>query len=241
MLAPNGPNSIAAATLARCGTQNFVGRGGKTMRRILLAMVLALAVPSAASALVISADADTGDCFSTGDDCVGGLYEITLVEGLDDEYTATITANYNIILPGGDYDLDIGENALSGVWITHVEIKVANIYVDPIASPDGSIEDGPLSAGGCDVQSNEGKLCLELTSPDEATGILSWTMTFGAIDLLAEEDWHLGIRFEWDDGKGQDPNNSLLSAHAAPVPEPTSAILFALGGVLVVGAQKRRV
>jgi len=211
------------------------------MRRILLAMVLALAVPSAASALLISADEDAGNCFSTVlEDCVGGLYEITLVEGSTDEYTATITANYNILL-AGDYDLDIGEDALSGVWITHVEIKVANSYLDPIASPDGDIFDGPLSAGGCGAQSNDSKLCLELISPDEATGILSWTMTFGAIDLLAEEDWHLGMRFEWDDGKGQDPNKSLLSAHAAPIPEPTSAILFALGGVLVVGAQKRRV
>jgi hypothetical protein len=205
------------------------------MRRILLAMVLALGLPSAASALTISADADTGDCFGTGDDCVGGLYEITLVEGPDDVYTATITASYL-----GDYDLDIGGNAIGDVLITHVEIKVSNDYVNPISSPDGAVLDGPLSAGGCNGN-NDGFLCVELSSPDTATGTQSWTITFGATDLLDEEEWHLGMRFEWNDGKGQDPNSSLLSASAAAIPEPSSAVLFALGGLLVVRAQKRRI
>ena len=237
MVASYGTNSIAAAEFARSGMQKFASTGAKTIRRILLAMVLALGLPSAASALTISADADTGDCFGTGDDCVGGLYEITLVEGPDDFYTATITADYT-----GLYDLDIGGNAIGDVLITHVELKVSNEYIDPLTSSGGPVIGGPLNGGGCNGN-NEGFLCVELSSPASAADgeTPSWEITFGATDLLDEEEWHLGMRFEWEDGKGQDPNTSLLSASAAAIPEPSSAVLFALGSVLVVGAQKRRI
>ena len=123
--------------------------------------------------------------------------------------------------------------------ITHVEIKVSNEYLDPLASPDGDVQSGPLNGGGCNGN-NDGFLCVELDPQVSATGTQSWTITFGATDIMDKEEWHLGMRFEWEDGKGQDPNKALLSA-SAQIPEPTGAVLFALGGVLIVGAQKRRI
>ena len=198
--------------------------------RTLLGPLLAIVLAGPAAAITISADLDTGDCFSSvTDDCVGGLYTLDVVSTGTDTYLATITADYS-----GLYDLDVG---VGDVFVSHIEIKVATDYLDPITASSGIAADGPLNGGGCNGN-NDGFICVPL-DPEELIAVsMSWTIDFGATSLLADEDWHLGMRFTWTKN-GRD-KSALLSAYA-PIPEPTAALLFAIGlGVVHEGVRRRR-
>lgn len=194
-----------------------------------MTMVLALSMPTAASAITISADLDTGDCFSADlDDCVGGLYTLEVAPGGgSDTYQATITADYS-----GLYDLDL---TLGDAYVTHIEIKVANSYLNPLTSPVGTVVDGPLSGSGCNGN-NDGFLCIPLDSPELVVDLMTWTIDFGTGALLGDEAWHLGMRFEWENPGNGKTNSALLSAQ---VPEPSAALVFALGFGVISAARRK--
>jgi len=202
------------------------------MSRFLMLMVFVLGLPGAASALTISADLDTADCFSTGEDCVGGLYTLDVAPAAGvDRYTATLTADFT-----GDYDLDVGSGDR---YIAFVEIKVANAYIDPISSGGDDVFAGPLNGGGCGGD-NDTKICVQLDPRELVTSsVMSWTIDFGAEELLSEDAWHIGAMFQWTNPGNGKINSALLSASAPPIPEPASAALLAIGGLLVGAAVRR--
>jgi len=200
------------------------------IRRVLLAMVLALGVPTAVSAITIDADLDTGDCFSAdADDCVGGFYTLEVASTGTDTYRATITAIYS-----GLFDFDPGDDAS----VSHIEIKVAGEYIGPILASSGTVLDGPLSSGGCNGV-NDGFLCVMLDPAEALEDSMSWTIDFGAESLLADTEWHLGMRFEWENPGNGKTNSALLSA-SSPIPEPSAALVFVVGFGVISTAVRRR-
>jgi hypothetical protein len=195
-----------------------------------MAMVLALGVPTAVGAITINADLDTGDCFSADlDDCVGGLYTLDVASTGTDEYQATITALYSDL-----FDFDPGADA----FVSHIEIKVAGEYIDPLSASSGTVGDGPLSGGGCNGV-NDGFLCVMLDPAEALEDSMSWTIDFGAESLLADTEWHLGMRFEWENPGNGKTNSALLSA-SSPIPEPSAALVFAVGFGVISTAVRRR-
>jgi hypothetical protein len=198
-------------------------------------------VSAPAGALTLSADLDTGDCFSTNaDDCVGGLYTLDVAQVGGSTYEATLTMNY-----AGLYDLDVDRNLLMTV-----DFKVANTYLDPIvvdSAPGGAANwtplDGPLNAGGCNG-SNDGFICLDAVTDVNmgSTTSFEYVVRFNLDSpdaLLAESDWHIGARFGRINPNTGRLNTSLLSASSPPIPEPTSYVLFG-AGVAVVGLALRK-
>jgi len=196
-----------------------------------MTMVLALSMPTAASAISINADLDTGDCFSADlDDCVGGLYTLKVAPASgSDRYRATITANYS-----GLYDLDL---TLDDAYVSHIEIKVANSYIDPLTSPVGTVGAGALSGSGCNGN-NFGFLCIPLTTRELVVDSMTWTIDFGTEALLGDEDWHLGMRFEWVNPGNGKTNSALLSGFQV-IPEPSAALVFALGFGVISAARRK--
>src|SRR5262245_32988894 len=76
-----------------------------------------------AAALTLSADLDTGDCFSAeANKCVGGLYTLNVAQLDANTYEATLTMDYS-----GLHDLDVNRNLLMSI-----NFKVANNYFEPI-------------------------------------------------------------------------------------------------------------
>ena len=105
---------------------------------------------------------------------------------------------------------------------------------------------GPLNGNGCGG-TNDGFICLDAVNDlvIGSTKTLSWSVDFNlqsADQLLAESDWHIGARFGRINPVNLKEQTSLLSAYdtgIAPIPEPTSALLFG-AGMLIVGASARR-
>jgi hypothetical protein len=214
----------------------------RKIRRLLLTGLLCVALPSASGAFTISADQDTGDCFSSvSDDCVGGEYTLEVQALGGSSYQATLSMNFS-----GDYDLDI-----PATHISHVELKVANQYLDPImatSAPDAAANwpalAGPLNGDGCGGN-NDGFICLDAVSDLEIGGAtsLEWQVAFDTDSLLDESAWHIGARFVWTSINPQlrtIEKSSLLSAPAPGIPEPGAMSLFACGLLVVAGALRWR-
>jgi hypothetical protein len=196
---------------------------------------------SPAAALSLSADLDTGDCFSAeANKCVGGLYNLNVSQLDANTYQATLTMDY-----GGLYDLDVNRNLLMSI-----DFKVANTYLDPIvvtSAPGGTANwpalDGPLNANGCQGNDSAGFVCLNATTPVAMASSFTFGVQFDLAPgeaLLAESDWHIGARFGAINPNTGRLNTSLLSASSAPIPEPTSYLLFGAGLIIVGGALRKQ-
>jgi hypothetical protein len=173
-----------------------------------------------------SATAVTIDCASLGSDCVGGVYDLTIDETAPDVYLAT-------------YKIDTsGAFKVAATHLVDIEFKAAKDYIDPISitmGPSGIVEAGPLSGGGCNG-SNGGFICVNL-DPDVAVGdVYTWKIQFGATGLLDESEWHIGARYTSPDHQ----KGWVISETAAPVPEPSAAMVFGVGMLLAGRASMRR-
>jgi hypothetical protein len=67
---------------------------------------------------------------------------------------------------------------------------------------------------------------------------MTWTIDFGTGALLDDVDWHLGMRFEWVNPGNYKTNSALLSGYGA-IPEPSAALVFAVGFGVVSAARRK--
>lgn len=94
-----------------------------------------------------------------------------------------------------------------------------------------------VSNGGCDTSSSASLACVTLNDPGIlATGGGTFSVLFNVSNgtLLGEESWSFRGKYGPDDGWVISENNNC-----PPIPEPTAALIFGLGA-LVVGSASRR-
>jgi hypothetical protein len=166
----------------------------------------------------------------------GGSWEVTYTINTED-YTGDMSG-FN----------QIGFKAISG-W----DVGMVTSY------PDGSMavnEDGygpgpwepvfeaPINSNSlCDNTSgNSSKVCVAgfvtIDGLDDGNGGLTydytWTFLIEGGTLMDVEEWHLGAQY------ANGPNRSKGLIISAEVPEPTAAVLFGLGAILVTRRARRR-
>jgi hypothetical protein len=161
-----------------------------------------------------SANALTIDCADAG--CIGGTYTLDIISTGLDTYAATYTIDTS-----GVFDV-------AATTLNDVEFKVSNDYSDIFLSsgPSGSVVGGPLSGNGCNGN-NDTFICVDLTPDLSIGGVYVWDITFSSTALIDESDWHVGARYTAPDHQSGWVISE--SSGAAPVPEPTAALLFGAG------------
>jgi len=191
-----------------------------------IAFLVALAVAVAG----IRASASTIDSYTITDPLKGGEYSLELTSLGGDRYSATITIDFSTV------PLEI-----PATMINEVDFKVANSYDDPIlvtSAPDSTgnwvAMSGPLTGSGCSGQS-DGFICLSAITPlvIGSTQSFSWTVEFGATDILPTYDQHIGARYT----SPTKTRGWVVSLTA--IPEPASGLLFG-AGLMIVGAATRK-
>lgn len=200
--------------------------------RAALMLVSIWVAPSFAHALTLSAEPGP-DCFSLNPDkCIGGIYTLDVASLGGDVYVATYTM-----------DLTVGLE-IPAVTIEQVDFKVATDYGSSftlLQAPGGtatwSVGEGPLSGAGCSG-SNGDFVCLDASNPVAvAAATYTWQIQFSADELIPESDWHIGARF----ASPTHQRGWILSASAAPIPEPGSIAMFLIGGAIVAGVVRKQV
>ena len=111
-------------------------------------------------------------------------------------------------------------------------------WADPIES---NINSSSLCGG---TNGNSGKICTWGFTDIRADDEYVWEfLVVGGKLKLGEGDWHIGGQFadyvDLTDDDDKTPNGDVISESGTPVPEPTAAVVFA-AGLLVVGRGVRR-
>jgi hypothetical protein len=210
------------------------------VRTSILVVAVAVFGVNAGPALgaMISGTIGPPDCVA--DDCLGGNWtlevtdvplnpgydvHVTLVAGIpstglvDDEgpISPTHIVNVDFALPG-DITGNVATNVLAMSFLTST---------------------GPLGAGGCgSVNSNF--LCATGSAPIVPGSDLTWEWDVNVSDVGAifdpanRDSFHLGAR-AWS---ADHPKGWLVSTN--PIPEPSAALVFAVGFGVVATAARRR-
>ncbi len=113
----------------------------------------------------------------------------------------------------------------------------------------GATLDSAPSAGWADpveAVTSSNNLCENGTSSDKVCtygfvdvtggGAFTWEFTLTGGSLLPVSDWHIGGQYADAAGPAR---GQIISASAAAVPEPSAALAFALGGLVVAAALRR--
>jgi hypothetical protein len=195
---------------------------------IAVALLGLSALPTASSALTISAEPGAS-CFSSDPTkCIGGVYSLDVTAVDSNTYIATYTM-----------DLTSGLE-IPATTIEQIEFKVAGAYqnLSVISAPDVTTNwspvDGPLGGSGCKGV-NGSFVCLDAVNPLAVSNTqYQWQVQFDAAGILPVSDWHIGARFASPDH----PNGWILSA-SAPIPEARTSLLYAAGALLVGFALRR--
>lgn len=187
---------------------------------LLVLAMLAFLAPLGASAVTF-----------TGSSLHGSTGELTFS---DDGSNSIVT--WSLDTTGFD---DAGAIATGHRFLTDVAFKVTGMTSVSLAPGDESAGDLYFSSNvnnrGCDTDgSRAGFACLSLRSPVDATvdQIISYSFVVEG-DLDFEDE--LAFRGKYGEGDGW-----VISESSPPVPEPSAALLFAVGMLAVGGRSIRR-
>ena len=200
--------------------------------RIVCAALLLVGVAGSAQGALMYSELTLNDCDLMG--CEGSTLFLSVQEEAGGTWLVTYTINtdnYTGSLAGFN---QIGFKAIAN-WTSGTVLS----------SPAGSIDDwnpvfeAPINSNSlCDnIQGNSSKVCVWGFVDVTAGGDYTWTFRLDGGTLLDVEDWHLGAQYA--NGPWRSAGH-IISAEAAPVPEPTAAVLFGLGAILVTRRLRRR-
>lgn len=210
----------------------------KITRIICLAFLLA-GFAGSASALQY-AELTLNDCDLMG--CEGSTLFLSVQEdngGWIVTYTIN-TDNYTGSLDGFN---QIGFKAIAD-WTSGslVSVPTGSYAInEPGYGPDPwePVFEAPINSGSlCEnINGNTSKVCIAGFVDISGGGDYTWVFRLEGGTLLDVEDWHLGAQYA---GGPWRSNGHIISAEAAPIPEPTAAVLFGLGAILVTRRLRRR-
>jgi hypothetical protein len=175
------------------------------------------------------------DCDAMG--CEGAELYLSVQEEAGGSFLVTYTINtdnYTGSLSGFN---QIGFTAIDG-WTTGTVLS----------SPVGSVTDwnpvfeSPIASNSlCEkTNGNTSKVCVAGFVDVTSGGDYTWTFRIDDGTLITDtSEWHLGAQYA--NGRYRSAGH-IISAEgsAQPVPEPTAAVLFGLGAVLVTRSVRRR-
>ena len=200
-------------------------------RFLMIAFALA-GFASSAQALQF-ADLTLDNCDSMG--CEGSTLYLSVQEEVGGSWFVTYTINtdnYTGSLAGFN---QIGFKAVSG-WTSGTVLS----------SPVGSVTDwnpvfeSPIASNSlCEkTNGNTDKVCIAGFVDVTGGGDYTWTFRLEGGTLITDtSEWHLGAQYANGRFRSQ---GHIISADAQPVPEPTAAVLFGLGALLVTRSLRRR-
>jgi len=196
-------------------------------RILLIAAVFAasLAISTAASALSLTVGGST--CGS----CQGTDIELEIIDNIG-SFDVTLTINADNYTGKKDGLVQVGFGGISGwssVALDSSPASSAVAWSNPIAA-------NVSSSGLCKNGSNTDKICSTGFVDISGGGDFVWEFTVNGGTLRPDTyDWHIGGQFadlsDLTSRKG--PKGNLISEPGSkPVPEPRSAMLFALGALV---------
>jgi hypothetical protein len=190
---------------------------------------------SAQAAMI--ADTFLGNCDADG--CDGStLYLAVDDDGGSGDWIITYTVNAD-----GYSDLKDGINQVGFKVITGWDPLLSTV-TGPTGSGSWSLIEATTNSsidGPCDpnVGNKTDKVCSSGFVNITGDGDYTWTFHLSGGTLIADpEDWHLGGQYA--DGGGRATGQIWsVSGASVPVPEPTAAVLFGLGAILVARRAQR--
>jgi hypothetical protein len=213
-------------------------------RITLTALALAGFAGSAQAALI----AETSGACVDFEDCLGATLYLS-VDDNDDSTTWTVTLRINTDgYTGGRAGLNqIGFKAIQD-W-TSAEVISAPVGSMTNPAPyDSLVPWNPVTEASIHANSlcdpspgGTDKVCAAGFVNIEAGGDYTWVFLIEGGTLIADtSEWHLGGQYA--DGRYRTPGQvmSTEGGGTPPVPEPTAAVLFGLGALLVTRSVRRR-
>lgn len=185
----------------------------------LFAALLFAAFAGRAGAVSLSFD----DCDAFG--CQGASISLDVMENADGSFDVDLgidTTDYT-----GDRTLltSASFKAIKGVEEGDLSL-VSTPGGDWSEALEANINNADCSGSGNDFACTEGS--VEIGASTEPG---TWRFHVAQGTLLPTSDWHIG--FKYGEGNGQ-----IISA-SAPIPEPSAALAFGLGALLVGGVLRR--
>jgi hypothetical protein len=200
-------------------------------RSVLIALLVAGFAGAAQAAPLQYAETTLDNCDAMG--CDGSTLFLSVQEEVGGTWLVTYTINtdnYTGSLAGFN---QIGFKAIAD-WSTGTVIS----------SPAGSVDDwnpvfeAPINSNSlCDnTNGNSSKVCIWGFVDVTAGGNYTWEIRLDGGTLITDE-WHLGAQYA--NGPWRSAGH-IISASARPIPEPTAALLFGMGALLVTRSAMRR-
>jgi hypothetical protein len=171
---------------------------------------------------------------------------------------ATATANSQ----GSALSLSVNPGVAAGTWAVRLGIDSTNYFgslpglnqvgfgaiknwtgvtLDSFTAGSwGTPVGAVVNNSACTVGENHFKICVNgFTDVKAAAGLYEWNFTVTGGQVMVAEDWHLGGQYNSD--QAGSVNGNIISTGAAPVPEPSAALVYALGlGAVSLGLRNRR-
>jgi len=181
------------------------------------------------------ADVTLNDCDAMG--CEGATLYLSVQEEVGGSWFVTYTINTDNYTGDRLGFNQIGFKAIDG-WTTGTVLS----------SPVGSLTDwnpifeSPIASNSLCEKTNgdTDKVCIHGFVDITAGGNYTWTFRLDGGTLFTDTaEWHLGAQFANGHYRA---TGKIISAEGGspPVPEPTAAVLFGLGAILVTRSMRRR-
>ena len=204
------------------------------LARFTFSMLALVGFAGSAQALQF-AELTLDDCDSMG--CDGSTLYLSVQEEAGGSFLVTYTINTDFYTGSKAGFNQIGFKAIGG-WTSG----------SVLSSPVGSVTDwnpvfeSPIASNSLCEKTNgdTDKVCVAGFVNVTGGGDQTWTFRIDDGTLITDtSEWHLGAQYA--DGRFRSAG-SILSAEGGtpPVPEPTAALLFGLGALLVTRSVRRR-
>jgi hypothetical protein len=199
-------------------------------------VLTALAVMGFASYAQAALVAETYGACAPGDGCDGSTLFLSIDDdGGSGDWIVTYTINTDGYDDGRAGINQIGFKAIQG-WDTNLSVVLSS-PTDPLPDWNPIVEAATNSGAGspCNpLQGNKNdKVCVSGFVGITGDGEYTWTFKIVGGTVMADtSDWHLGGQYANGGGRATGKIWST-DGGGTPVPEPTAALLFGLGAILV--------